>query len=497
MVSRGGRSKGCSNCRRRRIKCDETPPTCQRCHKRGLECDGPRSTTWINASAKSTPISGVQSIPGQNSNLPNELSLVAFRDDICLTYTRKKLLRGGPVELACNAVFLKSDMDPGIDLLKSAILSLATTFYGSRHQQKALMNTGYKQYGSVLLRLNQHLAQTQLQTTNETLLTALTCMLLEIFLPTGPNHFLKHIQGIETILELRGPPTCPYSQDTLVLFHGLRVLSIISGLATSRASIYAREEWKNLPRLHEDDAGQLRHQVFDILADCTQLMSRRDFALQSADPSHRLSVIEDAECLFQKLERLHPKWEAFNEKEMHKPSSDVARKVRIANFRSATVHMLYYTGYILIVEILNTLQPSLNNVALRASGADNLMKSVELKLFEQSTGAFESNTIGFVATKIAWQAIGGYHTPEGRRLAKLIRKNAKGIFAVGAWETDVVFQTPHPNELALDRIQIASDLERPQEPTQASLIDNGPGFAPLDSESICLVEMMWSQHSAA
>jgi hypothetical protein len=39
MVNRG-RSKGCHTCKRRRVKCDETIPTCRRCARVNVECEG-------------------------------------------------------------------------------------------------------------------------------------------------------------------------------------------------------------------------------------------------------------------------------------------------------------------------------------------------------------------------------------------------------------------------------------------------------------------------
>ncbi|KAK9453366.1 hypothetical protein V1511DRAFT_505507 [Dipodascopsis uninucleata] len=42
MVGVAGGSRGCMNCRRRRIKCDEQYPICKRCIKSNLTCDGPK-----------------------------------------------------------------------------------------------------------------------------------------------------------------------------------------------------------------------------------------------------------------------------------------------------------------------------------------------------------------------------------------------------------------------------------------------------------------------
>lgn len=233
---------------------DETSPVCIRCQKRGLECDGPKEQTWINQSGRSTAPNTLQVQPGVQMiayDPSARLSLAAFEDDICLAYTRKTLLRGGPVELAFNVISLKSlglDESPEIVLLRDAVMSLAVTFYGTQQCQPNIRSRGYRQYGQVLRQLNQHLSLPGLQTVDETILAALTCLLLEIFLPTGPNHFLKHMRGIEAMLDLRGPPPTSMSTTTHILFHGLRVLSVISGLAMARPALYSRKEWKQIPR---------------------------------------------------------------------------------------------------------------------------------------------------------------------------------------------------------------------------------------------------------
>ncbi|KAK9370369.1 hypothetical protein V1509DRAFT_343643 [Lipomyces kononenkoae] len=41
MVGVAGGSRGCANCKKRKIKCDETFPVCLRCVKSGRECSGP------------------------------------------------------------------------------------------------------------------------------------------------------------------------------------------------------------------------------------------------------------------------------------------------------------------------------------------------------------------------------------------------------------------------------------------------------------------------
>lgn len=372
------------------------------------------------------------------SVLPVDLSLAAFQDDICLAYTRKTLLRGGSVEIACNMVqfnngFVEDPSKPGIALLRDSIMSLAITFYGSQHRQMKIKNRGYQQYGNVLRQLNTHLSQPELQTTNETILTALTCMLLEIFLPTGPNNFLKHMHGIECMLEIRGPPSLD-DNETALLFHGLRLLSIIGGLATSRPSLYSRPEWKKMPCIQKDEAGMLRHRMFMILADATRLRYERNVALSMELKENHPALILETRSLLTCLEEIRSDWVIFNEKHLDESTSQMGKELRIANHVSATAHMLYHTTHICLLEILESLEPSSKYASLRNAAAIKIMKSLELKAYEQRTGAPESNTIGFVATKVAWQALGGFHSPEGRKLAKVVKSAVNGVFAVGAWE---------------------------------------------------------------
>jgi hypothetical protein len=452
MVSRGGRSKGCANCRRRRVKCgmlhtlvhfcrvlltrqDENRPVCGQCVKRRLDCGGPKDLTWIDQSSAFEP---APTNPAQNAVVkiasPTQLSLAAFEDDICLAYTRKNLLRGGPVEIACNmiesyAASMKSD-DPGLDLLRKGIVSLSVTFFGSQNQQGNITNKGYHKYGEVLRQLNCHLAQPELQVTNETLLTALSCMLLEIFLPTGPTNFLKHQRGLDAIARLRGPPK-ESDRVNATIFRGLRILSIVGSLVESRASLYSTEEWRQMPPVYANEAGLFQHHVFTILADCTRLISHRNTLLRSrASPMQFESLLTEVEAVLRNLEALLPFWEVLNRNQLAEVTerSNMAKILGVANHVSATAYMLYNTAYICIIQIKDSLSPSPVNMALRNAAAMEIAQCLELKEYEQREGAPQSNTIAFVAIKVAWQALGGFNSAEGQRLAHTVRSATNSVF---------------------------------------------------------------------
>ncbi|KAL5416527.1 hypothetical protein PMIN03_002073 [Paraphaeosphaeria minitans] len=435
MVSRAGRSRGCSNCRQRRVKCDENRPICNRCKKRNLTCDGPKDSTWISLHYDQP------SLNRSYNSIPAELSFVAFEDGICVSYTRKHLMRGGCVEVACNLVQrigLNGEvLDPGLSLLRDAILSLSAAFYGNQHRQRAIENRGYKTYGKVLGQLNAHLAQPQLQTTNETVMTAITCMIAEIFVPTGPNNFFKHVQGIEAILAARGPPNSPHGTDPSML-SGVRILCIVGAIAQQRPSIWAEEEWKSIPPLHVDEGSLIRHEILLILADSTVLRNGRNLASLNKPMEENYSrTIARAREYLTRLNTLYLRWKQHNSSMLGEEAYPNSQDPTMANHASATTYMLYNGACICLLRILSAHSSSTETLSLQSqqvAAALRIVKCLEMKAYEKREGSGESNTIGFVATKVAWETLGGFNSPGGRRLSRAVKAAANGVFAVGAWD---------------------------------------------------------------
>ena len=324
------------------------------------------------------------------------------------------------IELDSGAIGLDN---PGLDLLRQSMLSLSITFFGKQHRRSQITRKGYAQYGEVLLQLNNHLARPELQTTDETILTALTCMLLEIFLPTGPKNFFKHHRGLEAIMAIRGPPA-ETTGNTAIIFRGLRILSIIGALAESRPSLYARDEWKHAPPPADANEGALlQHHIFTCLADCTQLMSERNALLNgSASLINYEPLLQRLYSTLNDLNTIYPLWHCFNTSQMDpsKHLPPLAVELGVASHHSATALMLYNTVHICILQIIDSLAPSPKNTVLRNQAAMTIVKCLELKDQMMRESAQTSNTIGFVATKVAWQAIGSFDSPEGRRLAKTV-----------------------------------------------------------------------------
>lgn len=401
---------------------DETRPVCNRCKKRGLSCDGPKDSTWISVYDQNPAAGSV------SHTIPEELAFVAFEDDLIVAYTRKNLLKGGCVELACDIVRsagLGNDLlEPGLDLLRNAILSLSASFFGTQLHQTAILNRGYRCYGQVLTQLNNHLAQPHLQTTDETIMTAIACMLLEIFAPTGPDKFLEHVRGVEAIITARGPPSSPNGSRAEVL-SGVRILCVVGALVQRRMTIWATPEWRSIPSAQTDEGLLVRHEVLSVMADLTVLAKERPIVSPAAAHEGRLRALAFAQICSNNLTALYHRWNRHNAGLQIKQTPPGADPV-ITNYASAITYMLYNTAFIFTQRILHLLNPSEENQSLKVAAALQIVRCLEVTANEKDISG-ESNTITFVATRTAWMTLGAHHASERQRLSNALKSGVDGV----------------------------------------------------------------------
>ncbi|KAK7935167.1 hypothetical protein PG985_000662 [Apiospora marii] len=91
MVGVPGRSKGCKTCLKRRVKCDETKPTCDRCRRGGFECLGyARATEWRHTfqetvSKRNGALATINVTSLPPSTPPRELDFGGFERNFCFS----------------------------------------------------------------------------------------------------------------------------------------------------------------------------------------------------------------------------------------------------------------------------------------------------------------------------------------------------------------------------------------------------------------------------
>jgi hypothetical protein len=113
-----------------------------------------------------------------------------FEIQIYICYTRKYLLRGGPIDLASqdlqlSDIYTAADTEDNTHLLHRAILTLAITFFGAQHRSSSIQTRGYIMHGKILKQLNATLSDPHCYLRDDVLLSVVTLALLECFVPTG------------------------------------------------------------------------------------------------------------------------------------------------------------------------------------------------------------------------------------------------------------------------------------------------------------------------
>jgi hypothetical protein len=305
-----------------------------------------------------------------------------------ICYTHKHLFRGGPIDLALQELQLSDRYSTGestghTQLLRQAILSLAMGFFGSQHQQSAVLDRGYAMHGVTLRQLNHTLSNPKCYLHDDVLLSVLTLTLLEIFTPTGREHYLKHISGLEKLYELRGP-TAYYSPQSIQIYKSVRLMIILASLSSRKGSILAGQEWKDFLRNNSRDNKLEEQYLFNVLADCSVVFEEHDQVmvdgeLEIEDGAYqRDEVTRKALDLLEQLQLWKERWDS--ERPNFSETVDTSYRLQpmqgtcdrnVASFATiftftktstATLLMLYNATLIFVLRVLSSL--SLENLGL-------------------------------------------------------------------------------------------------------------------------------------
>lgn len=517
MVNIGGRSRGCSNCRRRRVKCgklhvlqipqqtkltpfqDENRPTCRRCLRCGFECGGVKETSFIEAkilksrrNEKWTTVPSccdttTNDCPDYETPTPLAVTLKWVDIHIYICYAKKYLLRGGPVDLALQELHLSDLISAGTStestqVFHRAVLSFAIIFFGSEHRQTSITKRGYSIYGIALKQLNQALSDPNCYTRDDIILSVVTLALLECFVPTGPKYYLKHMFGLERLLELRRP-TANYSPKFAELYKGVRRMILFASLSTGRPSILSRPEWKSFPKTGFASEEMEEQHLFDMLADCTVLIAERDKALANWKSNLEKATLQldkvkqKALVLLRDLYDWKKQWDSHSQNshletpaallglplDSWKASSPPFRTIfEFANDSAATMLMFYDTASIYVLKVLSSLALEVPSIyfnqtfprnPLRNSGySDHLWKGTKDEyLAAERLAALEicrcipyhlvrrlsldsgSLTMAHLAMTTAWTTLGGNDSAEGRWMTDLLNTESRKVMAKGLW----------------------------------------------------------------
>lgn len=207
--------------------------------------------------------------------------------EIYIMFTRSHLAQGGPVDMTLQELQSKDltllDTDSA-NACRTAHLrtvqSFATIFFGTKHKQFKITQRGYVQHGATLQQLNRALTEPHCYRYDEIIQSVMTLAIQETLVPSGTNLFMKHMQGLEKLLALRDPELY-WSPSTVSLYKCLRHMLLFASLIGGTPSILARPGWKEMFHRHcANDREEQEQQLYDLLADCSVLASKRDALLK-------------------------------------------------------------------------------------------------------------------------------------------------------------------------------------------------------------------------
>ncbi|KAH7250875.1 hypothetical protein BKA59DRAFT_471370 [Fusarium tricinctum] len=90
MVGIAGKSKACYDCKRRRVKCDVTYPTCLRCSKMGIVCRGyQQSTVWVHRTQTRPNVSALSVV--KSAKLEEQRKKVLEEEDSLSSLLRMRI----------------------------------------------------------------------------------------------------------------------------------------------------------------------------------------------------------------------------------------------------------------------------------------------------------------------------------------------------------------------------------------------------------------------
>ncbi|RKL39697.1 hypothetical protein BFJ70_g5950 [Fusarium oxysporum] len=212
MVNRGGRSKACRTCKRRRVKCDHGKPNCQRCEKAGIACEG--YVTYGEFVDETTRFAKDKS-PVKDSQLQVQPASPSAKA------TERQIWRPPPLLLDQDAVIhahLLSRIDEVTPLMANlesitlsdstrslAVRALAAVYFGKTNSDKRIFDLGSREYVKALNRVQLDLASSTAVLEWDTLASVICLCMFENIVFTDKTGWLKHYEGITQLVKLRGP----------------------------------------------------------------------------------------------------------------------------------------------------------------------------------------------------------------------------------------------------------------------------------------------------
>ncbi|KAL7932968.1 hypothetical protein V8C35DRAFT_66971 [Trichoderma chlorosporum] len=323
MVGVGGRSRGCKTCRRARVKCDETQPSCRRCVRLSLPCEGPNAfPVFIDGLSfaeireddkKPNNVMTKISTPPVPSN-PN-----VDEDGLFLNYLIRSLFTASQVEVSTSRSSVSPWLIASIQATNHnripdlAIRACAAVYFGRAHCQLSAVERGAKLYTHVLRELRKELINPERVWHTDTLVTTLLLALYEMISFSDMNGWLSHFLGIGHLIKFRGAQNHQNGNDK-DLFLTTRSSIILAYLVRNQRCFLEEDAWKVVPWANDPTSKTTTDCLLDIFCHLPGVVEDMKALKASTNAAEELSVSYiilglQIKALVEKLISWRIKWE--------------------------------------------------------------------------------------------------------------------------------------------------------------------------------------------
>ncbi|KAH7109522.1 hypothetical protein EDB81DRAFT_704630 [Dactylonectria macrodidyma] len=321
MVGVPGRSKGCNTCRKRRVKCDETKPTCVRCTKAGFECLGyERARLWHHTSTAPFPemaLLGLEQAGQHNafmpmasriSSPPPELSLVAFQGDFCFSFMFSNF-----VWRSYGALWLNQAAQGSLGgLALDATKALAQANFGRLNHKSDIELKGVVKYGNCLKMLAADLGRCMVMVEgSQDLLVPILVLMMQAASQADRIGAMFHLKGIARLLHISGPEAFQ-QQPYLNAFEAARATLLIAGLVGKQRLFLDDIKWRTVPWALNPASKTPQSELLDILVTIPSILQEHAACEKTPELAFYMSVeiAERVQVQLTTLYRWRWKWQA-------------------------------------------------------------------------------------------------------------------------------------------------------------------------------------------
>ncbi|EED23339.1 cysteine-binding protein FliY, putative [Talaromyces stipitatus ATCC 10500] len=301
------RSKGCSVCRNRRIKCDEARPECGQCQKYGCPCPGynrglkfqdegpnlqrrhrrlsdrkssnndvekkPSSdSNSSNSSSKADPRAMMPEVVAEDALLLMQTHVSSIDESLSPSLMQKLFMTQQPrlfMDFTCAAfptLYFHNRFRSQIAFPEyimenfhsrayqdSAVCCLSAVYLASLTKDSRLLRSSRYMYGEALRRINR-IIDTDEALSDNVLSTVMMLMIYELYARTTPDAWVKHARGVKEMMVKRGVKK-HMSGFGRSCYYAFRGFLVAHALHEGIPCFLDDEEWQNFAaQVQQEDA---------------------------------------------------------------------------------------------------------------------------------------------------------------------------------------------------------------------------------------------------